>query len=148
MTARWARPVALALIRRGDRILVFAGVDPVKGQTFYRPLGGTIEFGERGEDAVRRELREEIGASTDHAELVGVLENIFEYAGELGHELVLLYEVALPEEEYTEERFEGVQEDGEPIACVWMPLAAFADRGPPLYPDGLLALLSAERPTP
>ncbi len=56
------RPLALCLFRNSGRILVFEGYDPLKQQTFYRPLGGGIEFGERAEDAVRREIREEIRA--------------------------------------------------------------------------------------
>lgn len=40
------RPVAICLIRKGDAILVLEGRDEVKGETFYRPLGGAVEFGE------------------------------------------------------------------------------------------------------
>ena len=47
------RPIALAVPRRGDDLLVFEGHDPTKGQTFYRPLGGGIDFGETAEAAVR-----------------------------------------------------------------------------------------------
>jgi len=39
------RPLAIYLFRDGDRILVGEGNDPVKRETFYRPLGGGIEFG-------------------------------------------------------------------------------------------------------
>ena len=38
----------------------------MKGQIFYRPLGGVIEFGERGAETVARELKEEIGADVLH----------------------------------------------------------------------------------
>jgi hypothetical protein len=40
------RPVALCVFRNNDGILVFEGYDDVKGETFYRPPGGGIEFGE------------------------------------------------------------------------------------------------------
>jgi hypothetical protein len=39
------RPIAICVFRHKDRILVAEGYDPVKKQTFYRPLGGVIEFG-------------------------------------------------------------------------------------------------------
>jgi 8-oxo-dGTP pyrophosphatase MutT (NUDIX family) len=61
LTQRRIRPLALAVIRRDDRILVFEAHDSVKDETFYRLLGGGIEFGDRGEEAIRRELVEELG---------------------------------------------------------------------------------------
>jgi len=55
------RPIAICVIRRRDEILVFESRDTVKNETFYRPLGGGINFGEHSKDAVRREIFEEIG---------------------------------------------------------------------------------------
>ena len=89
------RPLALAVIRRNDRILVFRGEDPTKAEVFYRPLGGGIEFGETGETAVRRELREEIGAELVNIRPLGALENLFTYNGGAGHEIILLFEADL-----------------------------------------------------
>jgi ADP-ribose pyrophosphatase YjhB (NUDIX family) len=86
------RPLALALIRRGSEFLVFQAEDPATGREFYRPLGGGIEFGERSEDALSREFKEEIGAELTGLMLLDVLENVFEYEGEARHELVFLYE--------------------------------------------------------
>jgi len=54
------RPLAICVFSNKDRILVFEGYDPIKNQSFYRPLGGGIEFGEYGEEAVRREIMEEL----------------------------------------------------------------------------------------
>jgi len=41
------RPIAICAFLRNNRILVAEGFDPVKDETFYRPLGGGIEFGNR-----------------------------------------------------------------------------------------------------
>ncbi len=41
------RPIALCVFLNNNRILVNEGYDPVKQQTFYRSLGGGIEFGEK-----------------------------------------------------------------------------------------------------
>ena len=40
------RPLAICVFLNNNRILVAEGYDPIKQQTFYRPLGGGIEFGE------------------------------------------------------------------------------------------------------
>ena len=90
---QYIRPLALVLVRRDDgAILVAPGFDPVKKQRFYRPLGGGIEFGERAEDAARREMQEELGAEMTDLRLLGTFENLFTFLGQPGHELVWLYE--------------------------------------------------------
>ncbi|MEX2081522.1 MAG: NUDIX domain-containing protein, partial [Dehalococcoidia bacterium] len=67
-------------------MLVFRGYDAVKEQAFYRPLGGGIEFGETAEEAVIREMREEIGAETRVMRHLMTVENLFTYEGQPGHE--------------------------------------------------------------
>jgi len=59
------RVQALALVRSGDRILVEMGRDEVKDETFFRALGGTVEFGETGAETVRREFLEELGTGLE-----------------------------------------------------------------------------------
>ena len=79
MDEKRIRPISICVCRDGDRILVAEGRDSKKNQVFYRPLGGTIEFGERGEETVCRELMEEIGATLTDVRYLGALENIFIY---------------------------------------------------------------------
>jgi hypothetical protein len=43
------RPIALCVFHNNNRILVFEGYDKAKDEIFYRPLGGGIEFGEKGD---------------------------------------------------------------------------------------------------
>ena len=50
------RPIAICVFHNSNRILVFEGQDPVKGETFYRPLGGGIEFGESSEATIRQRV--------------------------------------------------------------------------------------------
>ena len=59
---RRIRPLALCVFLRNDKIFVAKGYDAYEDTTFYRPIGGRIEFGERGHEAVIREVREEINA--------------------------------------------------------------------------------------
>ncbi len=140
------RPLALALIRRDGEILVERGRDEVKGETFYRLLGGAIEFGERGAEAVRRELREELGVEVDVDQLVATIENVFTWEGQPGHEIVLVYECSpgttLPA---------GAWDADEPTPngvvtheLFWKRPADFGPAGERLYPEELLSLLAAE----
>lgn len=137
------RPLAICVFRNNGRILVAEGYDPVKKQTFYRPLGGAIEFGERSEDTVRRELMEEIGAEVGDAWYLGTLENIFVFNGAPGHEIVQVYDGVLTEPGlYEQAVIEGREADvDESFKAVWMQLDEFVDGKSVLYPTGLLELL-------
>ena len=135
------RPIAICVCRDGERILVAEYFDRKKEQTFYRPLGGTIEFGERGEEAVRRELHEEIAADLGEVRYLGMLENIYTYEGRGGHEIVLVYDGRLSDERlYQKESLQG-DEFGQPFKVVWKRLDEYGAGKPPVYPDGLLELL-------
>ena len=109
--------------------------------TRWRPPGGTIEFGERGADAVVREIREELGVDVIDPTYLGTVENIFTYLGVAGHELVRVYGVRFANDElYRRGRFECVEPGGPAFICEWKRIADFRD-GAPLYPDGLLAMI-------
>lgn len=136
------RAIAICVLRRGGAIFVFEGHDTLKGETFYRPLGGTIEFGEHSSQTVRRELREEIGAEITNLRYLGALENIFIHEGQPGHEIVLVYEADFADAAlYDRALVVGYEDDGKPFEALWMPMTDFSDGKYPLYPDGLLEML-------
>jgi ADP-ribose pyrophosphatase YjhB (NUDIX family) len=85
------RPLAIAVIRRGGELLVFEAYDSHKREVYHRPLGGEIDFGEPAADAVRRELREELGSDLLDVRRLGVVETIFTYEGEPWHEIVFVF---------------------------------------------------------
>ncbi|GIP39371.1 NUDIX hydrolase [Paenibacillus sp. J31TS4] len=141
------RAVALCLIRRGDELLLERTEDERTGVTFYRPIGGTVEVGETSKEAVAREVREELGAAISEPRLLFVIENLFEYEGELGHEVDFLYEAELLDSRlYEREEVEGMEGDA-PYQAVWTPLDWFRDRpkDAKLVPDGLLYLLLEQK---
>lgn len=139
------RPIALCIFRNSDRILVFEGHDPVKGETFYRPLGGGIEFGERSEEAVRRELKEELDVEITNLKFIGTLENIFTFNGNSYHEVVLIYDGTLTASElYQQAVLTGKEANGDNIRAMWKHLQEFEARESILYPVGLLELLRTE----
>ncbi|MEI2580727.1 NUDIX hydrolase [Scytonema sp. PRP1] len=86
------RVLALGLIRDGNRIFVSQGYDPVKQQTFYRAMGGGVDFGETSLEALKREFQEEIQAELTNIRYLGCLENIFTFNGQSGHEIIQLFE--------------------------------------------------------
>jgi 8-oxo-dGTP pyrophosphatase MutT (NUDIX family) len=92
MRGEKVRPIAICVCQDSNRILVGEGHDRKKGETFYRPLGGTIEFGECGEETVQREFLEEINADLTDVRFLGLLENIFSYEAKREPELVLVYD--------------------------------------------------------
>jgi hypothetical protein len=75
-----------------------------------------------------------------------MIENIFTYNQELGHEIVLVYDGKFMNQEiYTQECIDGYEEeDGNlPFRAVWKPIDYFlVPKSFPLYPEGLLELIS------
>ncbi|WP_410588478.1 NUDIX hydrolase [Amycolatopsis sp. lyj-23] len=137
------RPIVLAVLRRGEAILVFDAHDDVKGETFHRPLGGGIEFGERAEDALKREFREELDAEIVVNRLLGVLENVFDWRGNPGHEIAFVYEAEFADPGLYGEDAMKILDD--PATARWVELAEFRDGRRILYPEGLIGLLSADQ---
>ena len=142
-TASNIRAVALCAFRRGGDVLVFEGWDAVKQRRFRRFPGGGIDYGETAEAAVRREMREELDTELVDVQLLGVLENIFEFEGQPGHETVFVFEAGFAEPA----RYQALDaflaaDDGGWVDVAWVPLAELDDPVVPLVPDSCLALLN------
>jgi 8-oxo-dGTP pyrophosphatase MutT (NUDIX family) len=133
---------AFALIRRGDELLVGLGSDRVKGERFGRLLGGHVEFGETTRETIVREMREELAAEVVVDRLVGWVENLFEYEGEPGHEVVAIYEVRFADPTLlTRESFEFHDIDEGCEGVVWVTPQSMKAQGMQLYPEALTTLL-------
>jgi ADP-ribose pyrophosphatase YjhB (NUDIX family) len=140
------RPIALCVFRNDGRILVQEGFDRVKEQAFYRPLGGTIEFGELSQDTVVRELREELSVEVTQVRYLGTLENIFVLKGQMGHEIIMVYDGVLTDPSlYHLTEITGYEDDSHPLKARWITLSDYhpqvVSTRPPLYPTGLYKLL-------
>lgn len=144
MEKKRIRPIVICLFRRGERILVSDAFDSVKGDYFCRPLGGAIEFGEQSRDAMLREIREETGAEVENLKLLGVLENVFTYEGELGHELVFVYDAEFADKSLYErgevQAYES--EIDKRFVASWRSLEEIERSGVRLVPEPLAAMLS------
>ena len=151
MTTERIRPIAIGIFRRDDRILVFESREhDSRGRIFYRPLGGSIEFGEYGHQTLAREIREEIGAKVENVRYLGLNENLFRAPdGQRAHEIVLVYEADLVDKALYEKDEMLVTEDtGDTFKAFWKSLAFFQRGEAPLYPNGLLELLLGDEASP
>lgn len=139
------RPIAIAIIEKQGNIFVFEGYDHIKGETFYRPLGGAIEFGEYGIQALRRELNEEIGKGITNIIYRGTIENIFTQEGAPGHEIVLIYKADFVDSSiYNESILFGKEDNGDQFKALWIPTDDFKNKKKIIYPEGILDFI--ERP--
>ena len=127
------RPIALGLAIKNNKLLVSEGFDKMKNQTFYRCLGGGIEFLEKSSDALKREFSEEIDANIILKDFLGISENIFTYKGKNAHELVLFYSIEIPEEDYKEEYI--INDDCGEYKAKWIDIEEFKNKNKVLYPE-------------
>ena len=85
--------VALGVIVQDDHILLEPMAKWLNVGLMWRAIGGFIEFGERSEDAVVREFKEELDRDVEVVRLLEVSERRFEFepdSGPLrGHEIHL-----------------------------------------------------------
>lgn len=136
------RNLAICVFRHGTRILVARGFDDVKNEAFLRPLGGEVEFGETAVDALRREIREELGAEIADPARIGIVENVFEYRGQPSHEIVFVFDAKFVDTALYEQESLPLDEP------VWDGEARWIDLRDPLpwalYPAGLVSLLKGE----
>ncbi len=133
------RPIALGLAVKNNKLLVSEGFDKVKNETFYRCLGGGIEFLEKSSDALKREFKEEIGVNIIIKDFLGVSENIFTYKGKNAHELILFYSIDISDDNYQEE-YKVIDDHGETIAK-WIDIQEFKNKSKILYPEDVFKYL-------
>lgn len=131
------RNISVGLPVRSGHVLVLDGIDRVKGELFHRAIGGGIEFGETAEAALRREFAEELGVALGVVELLGVIENIFEYEGQPGHEIAHVFAVDSAEiDAIPLDARLRVLDEGSPVR--WVPIR---ETSRPFYPTGVAGIL-------
>ncbi len=80
-----------ALIRAEEHILIHRAV----GDPYWALPGGRVEFHESSEEALAREIDEEIGCAATIGRLRFVIENFFELGGMMAHEIGFYFDVEL-----------------------------------------------------
>lgn len=132
---REIRPIVLGLAIKNNKLLVGEYFDHVKGEIFYRCLGGGIEFLENSSDALKREFFEEIGANIIVKDFLGISENIFTYKGKNAHELILFYSISIPDSYYKEEY--EINDDCGQYKAKWIDIEDFRNKKKILYPEDI-----------
>lgn len=78
-----------AIILKDDKLLTYQ----VENQNHL--VGGAIKVGESSANAVMREVKEELGLECEVQDLMFVVENRFDYKGELHHMIEFHYKIKL-----------------------------------------------------
>ena len=89
----------------------------VEDEDGFYTIGGAIQVGERTEEAVIREVKEELGVKAQARQLAFVVENRFEQAGVHFHNIEFHYLVDLLEDAPL-----TMQEDERQLPCRWIAL--------------------------
>ena len=107
---------ATALIVQNHKLLV------TKDKDKYYTIGGAIQVNESTEDALVREVGEELGVKAQAGQLAFVVENRFEQDGVYYHNIEFHYLVDLLEDAPL-----TMQEDEKTQPCEWIDLDKFED---------------------
>ena len=129
-----AMAVLLNAARTHQAVIRFTG-SPKNPRQFHRLVGGGVELGERSVDAVVREIGEELGTTLKRPRLLGVLESIFMYESQPGHEVVFVYAGELADPDTVPPGGGWFQDNGEPMFVEWRAVEDSAHEWP-LYPQG------------
>ena len=151
LTTKWRPPThiktkALGLHWREGKLLAAEVYDDQGKLQGVRPIGGSIEFGERWQSALIREFKEELDVDVEIKGSPIVMENIYTHEGEVGHEVLFICEVLFGSAMFTGlNTIEFHEDNGTPCIARWFDLTALdLPDGPALFPAGLKAALKGE----
>ena len=85
---------AACIIKHNNRILVHRNIN----KDHYCLIGGRVEIGESSEDAIKREVKEELGKEIEIDGYISTVENFFEMKGSKYHEYMFIYQAEFKEE--------------------------------------------------
>ena len=133
------RPIVLGIAKENNKILVSEGYDKIKDQTFYRCLGGGIEFLEKSDEALKREFVEELGIEITPKDFLGIAENIFTFEGKNGHELVFFYSIDINDSDYKDEY--TILDMEKETKAKWIDIKDLKSKKQIIYPQEVLKYL-------
>lgn len=114
-TGKKPKLIAAGLVQKGDTYLLIKEVMESSGQERWIIPGGSVEFGENLEDAVKRELMEEVGMEVKIERFLAFREANFAKFGY--HTVIFFYlvtteddEIKITEEKILDGKYFGVEE--------------------------------------
>jgi len=90
------RLVALGLLTSGERVLLLRRPPTGRLPGQWEFPGGTVEWGEHPWDALRRELREELGVLARRGALFGIYSHIYAFEKDEAHVVLVAYRLRVP----------------------------------------------------
>jgi 8-oxo-dGTP pyrophosphatase MutT (NUDIX family) len=137
------RQAALCLIQHCSAFLVAEIQDPQTNLVLHRPPGGGVEEGETPEQAVRRELREELGITLTAVLQLGTVDHVWFWNGREVRERAWLFLASSSDDARLSrgECPELVEADGQRIRTVWRPIEENIASLPPLCPSRIAEFL-------
>lgn len=142
----YPRANTLGIIVKGNYILL----EEQEGKhskgigSYYRPIGGRIEFGEWSNEALVREFSEELGVEVVVRGYITCIENIFKIDENIGHEITQIYLVDFKDTNLYQQEYFTLTE-GNKITCAkWISIEEIFSGEKVLYPNGLTELLKEE----
>ena len=136
------RVLALGIIQDGDRIFISQGYDPVKQKTFYRAMGGGVDFGETSLEALKREFQEEIQAELTNIKYLGCQENLFVFNGNQGHEILQIFKCDFVDQKFYQLESLTFAEGDRKKTALWVNIERFKSGELLLVPEQFLDFIT------
>jgi 8-oxo-dGTP pyrophosphatase MutT (NUDIX family) len=130
---------SLAWIEREGMIFVVTMPDSVKQDYYFRPIGGTVEYGETSLETVKREVMEELQTSIEVTGAPLILENLFTLDDKFGHEVDFVYPCAFSDESFYEDKpYKLIEANGEEFEAMWIKVSDCLEGMKRLVPEPML----------